>query len=152
MKALKFFSTMLILLTMCIPVTSCSDDDEDEPAPVTTPSYTIDGTTWVYQETSTDEDGDQTIYSHTLQFTGTTAIWKYELIFKYSFGGTSTYPMHENKYTYTYSTEQNTAVLTPTNDNETSNLAILTAKVTPGVQLVLWNTSKNENVATFLAK
>lgn len=32
MKKLKLFSLMLMLLTLCVPMTSCSDDEDDEPA------------------------------------------------------------------------------------------------------------------------
>lgn len=143
---------MLILLTMCIPMTSCSDDDDDEPAPATgTTEYTLSGTTWEYQESTIDEEGDETIDVQTLQFSENTVIWKRELIFRYSWGAVSTYPIHENKYTYTYSNDQKVAVLTPTSDNEKTNLAKLTADVTPGVKLVLWNASSNETIATFFA-
>lgn len=147
MKALKFFSTMLILLTMCIPVTSCSDDDEDEPAPVTNPEYTIKNTTWQSSISETDDDGDKWTYIYTLHFGESTATYSYEICLQYSSGMVTTMPVFNNTYTYTY--KNNTAILTPANPDD--DLAILSAAVTPGVQIVLTNTSNNEAIKTLFA-
>lgn len=53
MKTLKFFSTMLILLAMCMPMISCSDDDDDAPAS----NASIEGYWTDYDEMWYFEDG-----------------------------------------------------------------------------------------------
>lgn len=141
---------MLILLAMCIPMTSCGDDDEDEPAPVSTPAYTLNNTVWQTSTSETDDDGDKWTYTYTLRFGESTATYNYEILLQYSSGMTTTMPVFNNKYTYTY--KNNVAVMTPTDDNESSDLAILTADVTPGVKLILTNTSNNEVIKTLFAK
>lgn len=141
---------MLILLVMCIPMTSCSDDDEDEPAPVPTPEYTLKNTTWVYETTETDDDGDITKTTRTVSFGETTATYSIDLDFFYSYGGSSHMPIMENKYTFTY--KNNTAVLTPSGNENDEELAKLTADVTPGVKLVLTNASNNEVIGTFFTE
>ncbi len=134
---------MLILLTMCIPMTSCGGDDEDEPAPVPEPPVNngLNGTTWSYTDRYDYAEWSATI-TQRFSFKESTATYTVET--REQEGTQVTTDYTTTNYTYTYS--DGLVIFIP----QESGKAYLEGRISSNIKMDVYNVDKDDlHIGTF---
>ncbi len=133
---------MLILLTMCIPMTSCSDDDEDEPQQpsIAETAKGLPGTKWSYTD-KYDYDGITYTENYSIAFKETTAVYTLAIII--TDGKTTQSTTDAINYEYVYS--NGLVIFKPLEANK----AYLEGKITSDIKMDVTNTSTGGFIGTF---
>ncbi len=131
---------MLILLTMCIPMTSCSDDDEPEQAPAAEVAKGLPGTRWSYTDRFSYEGFNYTI-QYSISFSQSTAV--YNIIETITDGTTTLTTPETINYEYVYS--DGLVIFKP----QEAGKAYLEGKITSDIKMDVTNTSTGGFIGTF---
>lgn len=134
---------MLILLAMCIPMTSCGDDEEDEPAPVEQQSNanSLNGTKWSYTDRY-DYDGWSATITQRFSFKESTATYTVET--REQEGTQVTTDYTTTNYTYTYS--DGLVIFIP----QESGKAYLEGKISSNIKMDVYNVDRDDlHIGTF---
>lgn len=144
MKALKFFSTMLILLAMCMPMTSCGGDEPEPVIDNTTTTETansLKGTSWSYTDRY-EYDGWTATITQRFTFNASTATYTVET--REQEGNQVTTDYTTSNYTYTY--EDGLVVLIP----QDAGKAYLEGKISSNIKMDVYNVDRDYmHIGTF---
>lgn len=136
MKAMKYLSMLLMMMTLSVCMVSC---DKEEKIPELD-EFTLPGTRWTYTD-KYEEDDVQITVDYTITFSTATATYDAKMTIKEG-NQTQTASSFVN-YAYNYS--DGLVVFTPTEAGK----AYLEGEITSNIKMVVTNISTGEEIGTF---